>query len=685
MVVRRGHHKTTTLARAAPSAASSSSSSSATTLQLQRDRQWRKDEAEFASDPEYQYLQRSDVPTDKFQRSLFRLPIPKLDQTLERYLASQRPLLSAERLEGTARLAKEFLSGTGARLDGELRRLDRANRHTSYIDAPWSELYLRDRRPVVFNHNPGIMMANDPRPEMGDTGLRVASVLVSSLRCFRSLRDGLLRPEVFHLRPAKTDNEDYWRKVRMMPGLLATPLSYLYNAYPLDMSQYKYLFQSTRIPLRDRDEIRRFPDSRHILILRGGHIYTFPVLDASWNLYPPSYYLRAVRQILQDSPPSPPAGIGLLTTEDRNAWASARRHLESLGDNAALLEEADSALYAICLDDHWVFQERDLISIDSVENLVYGHDPANRWFDKSFMLMFSANGGFGINFEHAWGDGVAVMRFVNEVVADSRDNDFVGLLGDGGRQEEGGEAPAGMIRRLEFAMDAAAEEAVSAARRRFEDTREAVEFDGFIQVGLGRDDCRRHRLSPDSIMQIAFQAAHHLVKGTFVPVYESCSTSAFRRGRTETLRSLTEESRRFVEAFNGEEDKDDRARLLSLLSAASAKHMDLTKLAAQGQGWDRHLFALKTVAEEAGGFGPVALFEDPAYAEINRSVISTSTLSSHNMIHGGFCPVVPEGFGFGYQIRGDMLGSYVSSYHRCSDMKEAFKETMLKFQKLLKD
>ncbi|CAG01600.1 unnamed protein product [Tetraodon nigroviridis] len=40
------------------------------------------------------YLQRSLVPTMHYQKSLPRLPIPKLEDTMRRFLAAQRPLLS---------------------------------------------------------------------------------------------------------------------------------------------------------------------------------------------------------------------------------------------------------------------------------------------------------------------------------------------------------------------------------------------------------------------------------------------------------------------------------------------------------------------------------------------------------------------------------------------------------------
>jgi len=54
--------------------------------------------------------------------------------------------------------------------------------------------------------------------------------------------------------------------------------------------------------------------------------------------------------------------------------------------------------------------------------------------------------------------------------------------------------------------------------------------------------------------------------------------------------------------------------------------------------------------------------------------------------HGGFCPVVPEGYGFSYQIRDDILGSYVSSYGagRAADMRACFKSAMIDLKRVIK-
>lgn len=57
----------------------------------------------------YQFLQNSNMPTYYFQKSLPRLPIPKAEKTLERYLAAQRPLLTDDEFRVTESYCKKFM------------------------------------------------------------------------------------------------------------------------------------------------------------------------------------------------------------------------------------------------------------------------------------------------------------------------------------------------------------------------------------------------------------------------------------------------------------------------------------------------------------------------------------------------------------------------------------------------
>lgn len=67
----------------------------------------------------------------------------------------------------------------------------------------------------------------------------------------------------------------------------------------------------------------------------------------------------------------------------------------------------------------------------------------------------------------------------------------------------------------------------------------SLDVNYLIFNGIDKKVCKKNRVSPDSIMQLGFQAAYHKLTGKFVGSYESCSTAAFKHGRTETVRPCT--------------------------------------------------------------------------------------------------------------------------------------------------
>lgn len=50
------------------------------------------------------------------------------------------------------------------------------------------------------------------------------------------------------------------------------------------MSQFDGLFGATRIPQLDKDRIFRDPKSKHVVVQKNGHFYTFNVLDANGKM-----------------------------------------------------------------------------------------------------------------------------------------------------------------------------------------------------------------------------------------------------------------------------------------------------------------------------------------------------------------------------------------------------------------
>lgn len=58
------------------------------------------------------------MPTDHFQRSLPRLPIPEVDKTCERYLATQKALLPDADFRRTQVITEEFKTGVSKGMPG---------------------------------------------------------------------------------------------------------------------------------------------------------------------------------------------------------------------------------------------------------------------------------------------------------------------------------------------------------------------------------------------------------------------------------------------------------------------------------------------------------------------------------------------------------------------------------------
>ncbi|XP_045616740.2 carnitine O-palmitoyltransferase 2, mitochondrial isoform X1 [Procambarus clarkii] len=598
---------------------------------------------------EYQYIQRSKIPTMHFQKSLLRLPIPDLDKTCTRYLRSQKALLTPEEYSVTERAVAQFKEGPGRDLHAQLKQKDKANKHTSYISGPWFDMYLSDRVPVLLNYNPFLAFHPEERPGYSDPVVRATNILVSSLRYMRTLQDGLLEPVVYHLNPSKSDNQRFWEIMKWMPSSVASYAAYALKVFPLDMSQFGNLFNSTRIPEIGKDKLKCDSSARHMLFMKNGHFYVFDVLDADGNILPPNHIHACISHIAKDQTPPPKYPIAILSSENRDTWAACRTELVAAGNEAAL-NSIDSAAFNIVFDD----QEVGLDAEKMYRTFLYGNGK-NRWFDKSFSLVFSRDGQGGLNFEHSWGDGVAVMSYFNEVAKNVNEHPYVHPDSVPAKVDA-----SQLVRRLEFNLTPNLEAAIDKAIQTYETSTSALQVDVLESTIFGKNICKKRNVSPDAMMQLGFQVAYYLQHGMTVATYESCSTSAFKHGRTETVRPATLETVEFAKAVSGSQPPSSED-LKKLVMECSKVHGMLTKEAAMGQGFDRHLFGLRKLAEAQGGQIP-DLFSDPAYARINHNILSTSTLPSAAISFGGFAPVVRDGFGVGYQIQDDRLGIVLSSY-----------------------
>lgn len=243
--------------------------------------------------------------------------------------------------------------------------------------------------------------------------------------------------------------------------------------------------------------------------------------------------------------------------------------------------------------------------------------------------------------------------------------------------------------------------------------------------------------SPDAFVQMAFQAAYYGMYGRIESVYEPAMTKMFFHGRTEAVRSVTQESVDFIRTFWAE---NPPAKKVEALKKACEKHSAVTKECAKAQGHDRHLYALMSIwqrqvdgdpevtstngdgASTNGWSSPTsdrdqnssgaspnggsvgsdqeslqlspsrqqqpllpALFADPGWDKINNTILSTSNCGNPCLRHFGFGPTSGEGFGIGYIIKDGSVSICASSKHRQTKRYiDALENYFLEIRKLLR-
>lgn len=185
-------------------------------------------------------MQNSQLPTMYFQKSLPRLPIPKLEDSCKRYLNAQQPILSAADFKKTSAYVSEFLKKGGPQLQNELIHQDQMNKHTSYISDAWFDMYLRDRRPLPINYNPFLIFVQENKQKYNLPLVKATNLLISSARFINSLRSGILEPEVFHLDPKKSDTQLFRTFTKLLPTGVATYGAYLFKVIFILFINYNF-------------------------------------------------------------------------------------------------------------------------------------------------------------------------------------------------------------------------------------------------------------------------------------------------------------------------------------------------------------------------------------------------------------------------------------------------------------
>ncbi len=545
----------------------------------------------------------------RFQNRLPRLPLPNLHATCRQYLAAVAPFLSEHQRQATQALVEDFENNAGRLLHELLEQIDSTTDKNWMYDF-WRDLVLSIRYPLLINVNPCYVYRGKIEATKDTLAALGARLLTATGRFIDMVASEHLPPDV-------------------------------QKDVPRCMSQYKTMFSSDRIPHIRMDQFVTFALTRHIVVLHRNRFFRLNILDVHGQPLPQAELENALQWIIDvaDSPTlkdSSIGSVGVMTSANRTDWAVWRSCLAAFDVlNQDSLSLVDSALFVLCLEES---APRDLAELS---RMVLHGDGRNRWFDKPIQVILAADGSFGVNTEHTLVDGLTAVRFIDEI--------HTGLSHDLADDPSTGSTELFNSKNVEEIHWRLPPTIVSAIRTAETDVDTLIgenETRVLSYKRFGKNHIAGNGFSPDVILQLAFQMGCFRRFDRLYSAYESVNTRKYKFGRGSAIRTVTPESLELVTGFDNAASRSDQWALLDL---AAHRHVQLIKDCSSGQGFDRHLFALRTLSELSGREHP--LFRADATTEIlDRVILSTSGLRSPSIGLVGFGPVDPEGYGLGYVI-----------------------------------
>lgn len=546
---------------------------------------------------------KSKGPMLRFQESLPKLPVPTLEETAKRYLKSVHPLVTVPEFKSTTKAVEEFIKpgGTGEKLQKRLIARREDPKHKNWIYEWWNDVaYLSYRDPVVPYVSYFYSHRDDRRRR--DPAKRAAAITTAALQFKKLVDQGTLEPE-------------FMKKL------------------PICMDTYQWMFNASRVPAKPADYPIKYSadDHKYIVVARKNQFFKL-MHEIDGKQLNTSELEHQFKRIYQKAETAP--AVGILTSENRDVWTDAREILlKGHSSNKAALETIEAASFVVCLDD------ASPVTLEERAHQYWHGDGSNRWFDKPLQFIINDNGTSGFMGEHSMMDGTPTHRlndFVNDVIFNNK-LDFADPSIRSGISDP---LP------IKFHITPSIQAEIERASKDFTAVIGAHELRVQAYQGYGKGLIKKFRCSPDAYVQMIIQLAYHKMFGKNRPTYESATTRRFQQGRTETCRSVSDDSVAFCNAMA--DPSTDVKTAVDLFRKAIDSHLEYISAASDAKGVDRHLFGLKKCLQ-AGEEMP-EIYKDPTFGYSSTWFLSTSQLSSEFFNGYGWSQVTDDGWGIAYMI-----------------------------------
>ena len=586
-----------------------------------------------------------------------------------RYIDSIKPCVTPVQYVVTQDLVKEFAIGCGQKYTERLLENVKNESEWHKTALPNYTFLFSRQEQVLQNSSTVVQLMDDLWPAKPNSMIERASELIQLTTEFLVL---LCYEEIVPLRNENNETQC--------------------------MHPFRKLFSSCRIPGIPQDGIASYFKTdteegvtpKHVIVIYKSNIFSVEVMYDDKKTLGKHIIRQSLRRIIRyvdQSLDGMCAGVGVLTSMDRNSWAVNREKLMLLSeDNAKYMLLIEQAICVISLD-HCSARPSHIY-----HEAVFA-DGCNRWFDKGLSFYVYANGLVTANVNNSlqerwplavlldyihlrvledaekWDDTVALsvskclqhkpisgksdifeqIRAIFSPVSNSvSPNDSEGVL-----TEKDDDADEFDLREIPFKVDVQLTDLIEKTKNKFDVISQSMSTAACDYFMFEKGLLQRLHVHPDTFAHLVIQLTFYRMYFRMPSMGTRVPSSSFHHGRYEIMRPVTLESFEWCKLMMS--DDTDQSTKVNAFWKAEKKHRSIFNHATNGRGIQNHMAALKLIGDQIDNALP-GMFRDEAYAVSGGSGRFQIYVESLGGFRNNFIskPVVlptnTDGYGVGYAI-----------------------------------
>ncbi|MFC2753416.1 MAG: choline/carnitine O-acyltransferase [Cardiobacterium sp.] len=517
------------------------------------------------------------------------LPLPSLDDTFATYLQWLKPLVDDKTYANSAKALEDFRHLEAPKLQRLLeQRADLAAPDSWLIDY-WRAMRLANRGSLPLSGNQ-TMKIDWKAPQSGLK--RVAHFTHALARVHHAYQHG----ELGHITGDPDTCHSQWEILR---GAARRPL-------PVED---EYTFNDPHDP------------ARHIIILYHGRGWAMDIHDGKGGIASPAQIENTLYNLAQSHPEAPDLPFAAPSVFPNEQAREIRAQLLSRGENAAIWQTIEKALFVLSIDDAHILDDEDALNDAAFSDgsAFWAYKPLNYRCNIS-------DDRYYLHSESTWADAATladILRLAQQYPYDGqirRKNTLPEHLN---------------LRPLDWQIDKhETKDEDSGTHKLIKDAladyRHHAENHTTTICDLYLNDQEqalyKHN-DRDAIMQIALQYAQYKTRKTIQSSRENIDMRHYQNGRKSYMQTVTATSIAAAHAIYQLEDGDD---IQPLIDQYSKEHRARQSACRNGHDTYGHFLGLRSIAREQKQ--DIPFFHDPGYLTLTENHLSSITLGCHGIL-----------------------------------------------------